>query len=509
MPAEWCRVCDHENREVGVANRQRLIGEQVAPSHRRRGEHHGTGCRYSLCNDHCSCTREAQMQWRTLVRGGNTRFSCAACGNNTSHVCVQHVRENMSRHRYCGLCCNEGACVDRYACSGRPVEPTFVCDYCHLVRAESLLLTQEVRVAFGLTQSQDRPGCMSCFITSCAHCNMIPTTSGGVCRRCERCSIPPEAFDEDGEPVDGVDYGQWHCRCTNGMTRPTLLYVEVPSFANVQNAKATKRGPAMRAMGVELEVCGFVKPKRKALEELYNTCAKWGTAIGTDGSLPRDGVEIRTSPASGNLFYRQLGEVMRAINKANGFVNQQAGLHVHVDVRDARTALSQQYDAEAKALGFHNGLDVVCYIYRFVEPVFYGMADETRQNNTYASSWAALELTDKWIENNTRVASHQGWFYVIRNILQRRAGLNLIAYEAHRTLEFRLHHGCLNRRMVTAYAMICSEFVDKCMRAKDPRKLIVYIAKHGPMAFMQKIAPTEDAKHYLTWRADKANRKAA
>lgn len=266
------------------------------------------------------------------------------------------------------------------------------------------------------------------------------------------------------------------CRCTN-VHRPRLLPSPI-TFIHTEFPRLTQRNPLRRAIGVELEIAGFRRPSREALAKLYNACQRWNANIGTDGTVP-DGVEIRLAPSAGNAFVRQVYDIVGAIREANGFVTERAGLHVHVDMRDVATTGTQM----AQLLN----------AWPLVEDVFYETVKPEREGNPYCRKWSVHYAN----RGPGPDAVNRYSFDNVIAVTRRYSGLNIHALRAHRTVEFRLHHGTVNRRSIVAWGLLCASFVDAVVTTQHYDAMLQYINDHGPKAFLQAIAPTRDAKRYI------------
>lgn len=278
-------------------------------------------------------------------------------------------------------------------------------------------------------------------LTNCQGCLGLTFQLCAECEHCQRCC---ENADLRGRPTcasrisDNFD----------GPCRPTLI-LDGPSnrWLHANDDTYTVNHVRRRSIGVEIEVAGFDRPTKAALEHLYNVCAKWGASIGTDGSLsdPTDkssSVEIRTAPAYGDTFVRQVREIVTAINAANGIVNHSCGLHVHV--------------------GFDSGLqqDEIIIIlsnslakfWPKLECSFYTLADKKRWTNSYCVPYNVVEPI------NIQEQYFNGARY---------RPVNFKSLHKYKTIEFRLYHGTLVTREVTAWAIFCAAFVDWCIRVEE------------------------------------------
>jgi hypothetical protein len=252
-------------------------------------------------------------------------------------------------------------------------------------------------------------------------------------------------------------------------------------------------------MGVELEVNGFKKPSREALTALYNLCVEWHAGIGTDGSCGDTGVEIRTAPACNGTFVKQLTQIIRAMKRANAVIDERCGLHVHVDVRDLAM---QRYPHNLMVEGYHSPLDTICRMWTCVEPTFYRMVDVKRPMGKYCKTWPQTLVSRNMQAPGLMNSARQGWFEAWNSQLIRYQGLNLQAYHTHKTVEFRLHQGTLNRSHIIAWAQLCAAFIDACETTIDPIGLYNTVLSQGDdgLAWLQSLATTPRALRYIGYQ---------
>lgn len=457
MPTEFCRDC---------ADR-----------------HHGRSCRYSRCRAHCTCTTQEQRAWREYLDTYPTtvRSRCLTpnCGQQTTHACAQYNTQGLRIvGRYCGEHCRR-------------------CDvtHCQLGATIPVQCSNCGRPAVYHINIDERIYCHRCANTVVCHaCAAIHTREvRGVCARCGTCrSVPPD--DEDGEPT-----GCCNCEESRHTTRPALhnpglFRGFIYGVSGYAGSNKFDLNPLRRSVGVEIEVAGFVKPKRAALADLYNTCQSWHTIIGTDGSLrdptnKRSSVEIRTSPASGDELVLQLSAVLGSIRAANGIVNSSCGLHVHVNVDDA-----SRYTLNAARTEHLSNLDTFIRVWQYVQDSMYAIVNPGRATvSDYARPWRTGVAHYRTLaEANGRVARY--------------SGLNLEAIGKYNTVEFRLHHGCLNTRMITAWAMLCGMLVEVCVQGHGSDTLIAF-AKESPNDFLWALCMNNNMRAYLGYGTDRWTRK--
>lgn len=235
-----------------------------------------------------------------------------------------------------------------------------------------------------------------------------------------------------------------------------------------------------------MEVAGFHRPKKQALGDLYNTCVKWHTQIGTDSSINgRNGVEIRTSPAGGATFLRQLYEVTKAINKANGFVNSSCGLHVHVGL--------EGYEKTSATIGS------ACRLWEVVEDTVYKLVNKSRQDNRYCRKIATSQTYALY-----RATTQTDDLYNLFNRVNGRyVGFNTSAVGNHGTIEFRLYHGCVKYQELMPWTLLCANIVHMGLTSKYPDDFAEWVKDMGAARFLYASAPNEAVKQFLRERLPK------
>lgn len=389
---------------------------------------HNRSCRFERCTEHCSCTAQERREFREYAAGQEPQ-RCYHCRTPTLHRCEAMTATNLPIGEavcaaHCHSCSNQSnRCQQAYAYSDIPR----LDEHCYIHNIP-------------LFPNTDR--CDRCdengLLRACRRCEGITT----ICNECSSC------------------YREGHssncCRCDINQRPRLVSHVLTMKWTG---GYTTKRNPLHRALGVELEIAGFVKPKRSALENLYNTCVMWNAGIGTDGSVVdptgnNSSVEIRTSPAAGDHFVNQITAIVRAVRAANGVVNRSCGMHVHVDARD----------------------------WYSVVPII----------NTIDKVWLDIQETMFAIVAPWRPQAYNGTIYCARNRLgdslfgNRYRALNFNAIGSHRTIEFRLHHGCLQTRAIIGWATLCGAVIEWCVKNQHTNIT-------DPVAFLRMVAPTPEA----------------
>lgn len=479
--------------------------------------HNGTGCRWSRCASHCTCPRESREEWRTILRSNISRMRtrCGNCNNLTTHTCLQSQQEQDGTRfsinsRRCARCClnlrcglNNQAGVEqgtRLSCETRlVVEGTTIvhCDNCNRTHTREWY-------------RNDSSICRLCSNYPCRRCSRLrPRVSNDngedspaelICGDCGCCTT--------GTHFPGADeVTRRCCRCTPS-TRPRL-HSTVITFTHVDTAHTGRTNPLRRAIGVELEIAGFREPSKEALETLYNTCVAWHANIGTDGSVSSDygnSVEIRTAPASGTRFVRQMREIITAIRGANGFVNNSCGLHVHVDMRDVVGLETTRGNVSPLSLPT---LDALVHTWLRTEETFFAMVNDYRRGKQHCRPMRSYLPAPPPGQLHGPYDSYSG----AMQRCERYCALNIAsAIAAHRTVEFRLHEGSVGRKKVVAWALLCASFVETVVtaaRTDTIDSMYATLTELGPVEWLRRIAPTEDARAYVTWKRDHPERQAA
>lgn len=185
--------------------------------------------------------------------------------------------------------------------------------------------------------------CNKCseYCCKCRSCELCGRQCGGdwddACARCNTC-----------------------CRCSDENRVPKYATPPVFHKATKKDAQLNKTS---RFIAAEIEVAGI----RGFGRSIYEVVKKWGGSIVHDGSLPRGGFEINTSPASGDLYIKQVNEITKSIEKQHGFIDNRCGLHIHIDARDLN-----YYDIRR-----------LVRTYAVIEKVLFAMVPENRATSRY------------------------------------------------------------------------------------------------------------------------------
>jgi hypothetical protein len=184
----------------------------------------------------------------------------------------------------------------------------------------------------------------------------------------------------------------------------------------------------MKTYGIELETSSIsIRTAQSALD-----------AQGLSWSCKPDGTRgVDAEAVSPILTDSSLNEGLiaaRALLKAGATVNRQTGYHVHLG--------AEHYGNEGIAALVRNWYTAADAIAALVAP--------SRLNNNFCNHNLRESVVETWVE------SIRGGTISNRAIgYNRYLSLNLDSFDRHGTVEFRLHHGTLNGKKITAWAEFC------------------------------------------------------
>lgn len=189
-----------------------------------------------------------------------------------------------------------------------------------------------------------------------------------------------------------------------------------------------------RCFGIEIEVKGnsSVHGVRELLES--NGVTNWSVAF--DGSVD-DGVEVVSPKLSGEDGIEDMRKVV-GILRANGhYVDEQCGLHVHVD---------------GAGLSGYTLANIVKRYAAFEQTTDSWMTPDRREsNNRYTGSCNPLVNLITATESCNDTA---------RSIDNRYRKVNITAFLRHGTVEFRHHYGTINAEEIENWVRFCVGFVN-------------------------------------------------
>lgn len=204
-----------------------------------------------------------------------------------------------------------------------------------------------------------------------------------------------------------------------------------------------------RDLGIEIEFkqsVHFTIEKAKELIKNFNKNISdyeynnWQTKI--DESC---GFEIVSPILNSNNFENDLYQIISFINyhysKFN-IINQNCGLHIHVDISDYSVI---------------NLINLVTLTKMIERPLIYKFVDKTRQNNRYCKS---IDYEKQIRQYNNKNISDFGKKIELKT--NKYYGLNIKSLSTKRTLEFRYHESTLNYNKIKIWIIFILSLIEYC-----------------------------------------------
>lgn len=271
------------------------------------------------------------------------------------------------------------------------------------------------------------------------------------CNSCERSFIVQARYCFD------CYYCQSCCVCNTPKFFNSRLEFYTPTRAQKKLNKSS------RFISAEIEVAG-IKNNKKLVEAVVR---KWKGSIVYDGTLPRGGFEINTAPAAGDLYVRQVTDICAELARAGAVINNQCGLHVHVDARDYN----------------YTDLGRLIKVYAAIEPALFLMVPPHRRNSIYSvKCGASLEkavcsgkLTHLELKNNVCAVVYGTPNSVSYRKNKRGAGrgtgryyaLNLHSWFYRGTIECRLFDGTIDKNEIIDWGILWANILDFSLHSSD------------------------------------------
>ena len=497
-----------------------------------------------------ACDEERRMPGSEFCR------YCVTCANCALHPTVKD-RDGTYRERRCATCrcskCGSGMFRDYHD----KVPTERLCQRCYM-KDRGL---KGCRGCGGPSPSLFRRGdksatlCTNCVFTTvqgekrvhyCCFCRNKATTYTGkwiVCAdhkkflyctttacspgtQCRRCVARQRENDRlarlsrerlvltDYEHEKNLENGECYndCRaCSEVATAPVefdgvvVFHPDSPTPNPILKMSDRRHIKSNRYISAEIEVAGLHSPQKKDL--LMGVVKKWGGRIVHDGSLPRGGFEINTSPAAGDFFYRQLTDIGDALSEAGAYVNNQCGTHIHADARDYRyTDLTR----------------LILYFEKLEPALLWTQPYERGMNNQYCRA------VGKQLANAVRSGSLPAMYKkekgkatpyktaMITGIYNNRAiarpprtnhyghefgdvhyhSMNLHSWFFRGTVECRIHSGTIVARKVIDWAITWQAIMDRALTI-TPKEIA---AIDDPVAELLRVSPTPHSKTYIQAR---------
>lgn len=396
----------------------------------------------------------------------------------TQPRCVCGAVADAERH--VGICAETGRCFETRGNRGR-CHLHFVCPRCSRAQRAAGYGAPVLHCSYDTGQCDE---CMNCNERcTCPRCECGEHILGGCgnCNRCENCG----------------------CRCDSDDDENEDEYRNIPHVKregdqfHTATRKQHTENPSKRYISVELEICGLSGSNGRNKEGIERIVRQWGGAIVGDGSLPEGGFEINTAPASGDLFPKQITEICTELDKGGAWVDEHAGMHVHVDARDLT-----YYDMRK-----------VVKLYAHIESDLYRLCTANRRTSHYCIPCGATlsrtlksALTPKaskraLLSNVYGHAPTREHKQVKRDKYSecRYAALNLHSWVFRGTVECRMYHGTHRAHGAIMWGMLWAGILD-CASGLAERDLDAMLAERTPRDVVLECAPTDAVRNWVRSR---------
>jgi putative amidoligase enzyme len=201
-----------------------------------------------------------------------------------------------------------------------------------------------------------------------------------------------------------------------------------------------------------------------------NGFSHWGSLCSFDESLDESGVEVKSPVLFGQPGFDELKQVVTLLNSNNFYVENDCGLHVHLDapefVEDTKLAIKT-----AKSWMKNQSL-------------INNMVADHRIGGSYCEAWyeAELEELEEYVEND----------WGLDGTL--RGAINFGSLTYHGTVEIRQHEGTLNYEEIESWIKFCQAFIDS-MVGKEVRAIST------EELFLRRLKVERNASRFLTTKA--------
>lgn len=231
--------------------------------------------------------------------------------------------------------------------------------------------------------------------------------------------------------------------------------VQLMSQGGAALTSATPRGARRFTIGVEIECFNIDRNEIKAAIERrglqahvsgYNhQDSKTSYKLGSDSSIDGDNSCEVVSPILKSLD--SLKTVCEVINEAGAQVNRSCGLHVHFG---ASKFTVKQYQR-------------IIMNYAAIEPIIDSFMPNSRRNNGFCKS---LRQVAERLRGRDCDTIQDMQLYGFDN--NRYFKVNAMAYNSHKTIEFRQHNGTTNFEKIRNWVEFLSCFLQYSLSSEEP-----------------------------------------
>lgn len=231
----------------------------------------------------------------------------------------------------------------------------------------------------------------------------------------------------------------------------TIIFVE-RSKGNI--SQVSREGRVRFTIGVEIECYNIDRIEikdnieRRGLQAHitgYNhTDSKTSYKLGSDSSISGDYSCEVVSPVLRNLDSLKI--VCEVINEAGAMVNSSCGLHVHFG---ASKFTVKQYQR-------------IIMNYAAIEPIIDSFMPNSRRNNTYCKG---LSQVAERLRGGDCDTIQEIQLYGFEN--DRYYKVNAMAYNTHKTIEFRQHNGTTNFEKIKNWVEFLRRFIEYSLKHEE------------------------------------------
>tara|TARA_R100001082_G_scaffold47827_1_gene25615 strand:+ start:2837 stop:3958 length:1122 start_codon:yes stop_codon:yes gene_type:complete len=265
---------------------------------------------------------------------------------------------------------------------------------------------------------------------------------------CEHCFYDLYTYCEGCGEACNRDYTSYHRGyeyCEHCIPETSVLEVAstVPSSSRVAD---TFTYPIKTLVGLEVEC---ITPEVETIDTpmYWTNCSDGSISTNEENSM---GVELVSTPASGDLLMQNIDNLMQWRDYYGGWVNHTCGFHVHFN----------SIDKTPREIAH------VAIVYQKYQSILKGMMPNSRQSSNWCRDsemnvnclrrvTEEQHLIDEYYETMGSHPSDEKYNDA------RYCGLNIHSRYYHGTIEFRLHSGTINKEKITNWISILNIIIDK------------------------------------------------
>lgn len=255
-----------------------------------------------------------------------------------------------------------------------------------------------------------------------------------------------------------------------------------------------------RYIGVEIE-CGLTVYKGGPVQRVIEA---WNAEAISDASINLPGGrEIATAPARGAEFERQIRDTCAALARQGAKVDKSCGCHVHVDARTSDGFTPTTYNDLVRLARLTDKIE---------SGLFNLVAPSRRQNRRYCAAWGATfnragvfladTLPDKERTLDCAIYGSVEAARAGKGVQKHHAryrSVNLHAFHARKTVEFRLHQGTVDPDKIINWAAVCCALVHFTFTHSDDE---IAALRGTPSEILDRIVPASSVRAWMQRRRE-------